>query len=117
MNSSVAYRTACNPPPQQGVRHVIQVSADQAYQTQEGYSRVPVRARGDLKWPPEPYRKRPGDGPPPLIETPRLRRKDYSGFFEQNALPDTTIAYKVAPGTCHITPEEGRYLPDHTSAF
>ncbi|XP_037068734.1 uncharacterized protein LOC119090040 [Pollicipes pollicipes] len=121
MNASSGYRNACRPPQQQTVRHEIPVheAAVQAYQTQqEAMRRVPVRARGDLKWPPESYRKKPGDDlPPSRLEKPRLPKKDYSQFFAQNTLPDTHCGYRVAPGVCHITPEEGRYIPNDTTAF
>lgn len=40
---------------------------------------VPVKTRGDLKWPPAAYRKNPGDdGPTAPIATPKLPKKDYS---------------------------------------
>ena len=38
-------------------------------------------------------------------------------FFAQNRLPETHCGYRVAPGVCHITPEEGRYLPNDTTSF
>ncbi|KAF0291272.1 hypothetical protein FJT64_010588 [Amphibalanus amphitrite] len=95
------------------------VVPSQAYQNdQQLAQRVPVRARGDLKWPPAPYRKQPGDDlPAPRTETPRLPKKDYTQFFAQNRLPETHCGYRVAPGVCHITPEEGRYLPNNTTSF
>ncbi|XP_043191132.1 uncharacterized protein LOC122364628 [Amphibalanus amphitrite] len=121
MNASAAYTTACRAPQQQNIKHVIPVheAAAQAYQNdQQLAQRVPVRARGDLKWPPAPYRKQPGDDlPAPRTETPRLPKKDYTQFFAQNRLPETHCGYRVAPGVCHITPEEGRYLPNDTTSF
>lgn len=72
-----------------------------------------VRMRGDLKWPPEPYKQQAAaenearlalaKGP---VCRPRKVKKDYSSFFAQNALNSTYPGYRVPPGTQHYI-EEG----------
>lgn len=69
--------------------------------------------RGDLKWPPEPYKQQAAaenearlalaKGP---VCRPRRVNKDYTTFFAQNALNSTYPGYRVPPGTQHYI-EEG----------
>ncbi|KAI5739035.1 hypothetical protein M8J77_014121 [Diaphorina citri] len=69
--------------------------------------------RGDLKWPPESYKKQAeienearialAKGP---VFRPRRVQKDYSSFFAQHSLTNNYPGYRVPPGTQHYI-EEG----------
>lgn len=65
--------------------------------------------RGDLKWPPAPYKQqaevdneaRRQLALGPAFRPRRVNKVDYSGFFAQNALQNTYPGYRIPPGTLH----------------
>ncbi|KAK3930843.1 Chitobiosyldiphosphodolichol beta-mannosyltransferase, partial [Frankliniella fusca] len=73
-----------------------------------------VRARGDAKWPPQEYKTRADEenaqrvalakGP---VCRPRLPKRDYSSFFEQNRVNSMYPGYRPPPGTQHYVDETG----------
>lgn len=71
--------------------------------------------RGDLKWPPENYKKQAeaeNEARIALAKGPTFRprkvKKDYSQFFAQHALTNNYPGYRIPPGTQH-------YIEDGTS--
>ena len=73
-----------------------------------------VRARGDAKWPPQEYKTRADEenaqrvalakGP---VCRPRLPKRDYVSFFEQNRVNAMYPGYRAPPGTQHYVDETG----------
>ncbi|KAJ1531784.1 hypothetical protein ONE63_000440 [Megalurothrips usitatus] len=73
-----------------------------------------VRARGDAKWPPQEYKTRADEenaqrvalakGP---VCRPRLPKRDYSSFFDQNRVNAMYPGYRPPPGTQHYVDETG----------
>ncbi|XP_052119811.1 probable basic-leucine zipper transcription factor N isoform X2 [Frankliniella occidentalis] len=73
-----------------------------------------VRARGDAKWPPQEYKSRADEenaqrlalakGP---VCRPRLPKRDYTSFFDQNRVNAMYPGYRAPPGTQHYVDETG----------